>query len=203
MTRPQPIHDAYIELESTRWLWESTEEQVSALIDATIQRIAERDYPFWEDNEEAILQRDRVEREMRRSARFTTLLRAWMIFEHAACWTAEELRHKGQAIGQKRSAEGFMDWAERELSFASTYPFRHELLEWMNLLCQLRNVIVHTDGHTAHMRHQHQAHVDQWLARRQGVLLHEGRLDISEDCVGRILEMTFQAIGSLSEPFRE
>ena len=78
---------------------------MQTLINATIQRIAGQDYPFWEDNEEAILQRDRVELGMRRSSRFTKLIHAWVIFEDAACWSAEERRRQGQAIGKKRSAE--------------------------------------------------------------------------------------------------
>lgn len=200
---PKPLQDAQIELETTQWLWESTEEQAPTLIDATIHRIAEQDYPFWEGNEQAILQRDRVEMGMRRSSRLTTLMHAWIIFEDAACWSAEERRRQGQAIGKKRSGENFVVWAERELSFAANSPYCSELLEWMELLCRLRNVVVHTNGRAAHMARPDRELIDQWVVSKRGVLLNDGRLDISAAFVSSAFRIVSMAIFALSESFRE
>jgi hypothetical protein len=202
---PQALQDAQIELETVKWFWESAEEQVPMLIDATIHRIAERDYPFWEDNEEAILQRDRVEADMRRIARSTAILQAWIIFEDAACWAAEELRRQGQSIGKKRSGESFITWAERELAFCAKSPFRDEILEWMEPLCRLRNAIVHTNGQYTRLKEGEIDKINHWIAGQKFplLLLRDGRIEMTEGFVRAIFMTVSMAIGVLSDPFRE
>lgn len=199
---PQTLQDAQIELETTKWLWESTEAQMPTLIDATIQRIAEQDYPFWEDNEAAILQRDRVDLEMRRISRYTTLLQAWAIFEDAACWTTEERRRQGQTIGKKHSGESFMAWAERELALCANNPWR-DVLEWMEMVCRLRSMIIHANGQYTRLKPPDRERVDQWVVSKQGIQLNEGRLDVSVAFVSTTLSIVSMATFALSEPFRE
>jgi hypothetical protein len=201
---PKPFQDAQIELETTQRLWESTEEQVQTLIDATIQRIAERDYPFWEDNEAAILQRDRVELGMRRSSRATTLLQAWAIFEDAACWCADERRRQGHTIGKKRSGESFTTWAGRELTLCADKPWRDDVLEWMEMLCRLRSMIIHANGQYARMQLPDKERVDQWVAKQDVPLnVTDGRIDVLPGFISTALHVVSMAISGLSEAFRE
>jgi hypothetical protein len=200
---PQALQDAQIELETTRWFWESTEDQVPELIDATIRRIADRDYPFWEDNEEAILQHERTEHEMRRIARSTTLLQVWAIFEDAACWATEERRRQGHAIGMKRSGESFAAWAAREFMFPADTPWDNRTLEWMEMLCRLRNLIIHTNGQYTRMKTSDRERVNEWVASKQGMLLSEGRLEVSTAFVSTTFRVVSSAIFALSKPFCE
>ena len=201
---PQALQDAQIELETTRWLWESTEEQVPLLVDSTIRRIAEQDYPFWEDNEAAILQRERTEQGMQRISRTTTLLQAWAIFEDAACWCAEDRRRQGHTIGKKGSAESFTSWAGRELALYADKPWRDDVLEWLEMLCRLRSMIIHANGQYTRIKHPDKERVDQWVAK-QGVLLKvtDGRIDVLPGFVSAALNAVSMAISALSEAFRE
>jgi hypothetical protein len=195
---PQPLQDAHIEVETVRWLWESTEEQLSELIDATIRRIAERDYPFWEENEAAILQRDHVQESMRRSARAATLLQAWAIFEDAARWAAEERRRRGRPVGSKRAGESFISWAERELLPQADTPFGASALEGLEMLCSLRNALIHTNGQYARMDRATRTRVDELALSGQSVLLREGRLDVSSAFVSGALLAVDWAIAALN-----
>jgi hypothetical protein len=201
---PQALQDAQIELETLQWLWESTEEQMPVLIDATIQRIADQFYPFYEDNEAAILQRERTEHGMQRISRATTLLQAWAIFEDAASWAAEERRRQGHTIGKKRSGESFTTWAGRELTLCADKPWRDDVLEWMEMLCRLRSMIIHANGQYTRMQLPDKERVDQWVAKQDVPLnVTDGRIDVLPGFVSTALHVVSMAISGLSEAFRE
>lgn len=203
---PQRLQDAQVELETIRWLWESTEEQVSSLVDATVQRIRDGSYPFYEDiDEAAILQRERVKAEMRRAARATALIQAWVLFEDVVCWFAEDAQRKGQAVGKRRTGESLTAWAARELSLCANSHWGDEILEWLELLSRLRNLLVHTNGQYSRMQPGDQARVGQWVATRRGVMLRNGRLEVQPHFVEttfRVVSMAIFALSGLLPPKR-
>lgn len=198
---PQPLQEAFVEIETARRLWVSTEEQVATLIDATIRRIADESWPFYEDNEESILQRDETEAGMRRIARSTTVLQAWAIFESAALWAAEERRRLGHPIDAKRSSETFFAWAYREL-LGSQLLLRDTNM-YLETLCSLRNAIIHSNGQYAQMDAASRARVDRLVANDCGVAIVDGRIQISQSFVSGALLSVELALNKLSEPFRE
>lgn len=198
---PQALQDAHVELETTKLLWQSTEEQVALLIDAAIRRIAEENPEFYEENEETILQRDRTDHSMRRIARTTAILQGWAIFEHAACWSADEWRRRGKPIGTKRQGENVSAWAIRELKIGwnlGNSRLHADFLDWMDTLCRLRNILIHTNGQYDALKAPEQERVNQWVASKKGVLLNECRIDLTEHFVKTALDVFSLAVGSLS-----
>jgi hypothetical protein len=215
LPHPQPLRNAQIELETVRWLWESTEEQLPTLIEATFQRILEQD-PFYgnytaediELNRETILPREReqIEAEMRRTARATTLIQAWVIFEDAARWSAGELRRREKNVGKQRPGETFVSWAARDLELFAIHPeqFRVGVLDWMEVLGRLRNILLHTNGRAEHMTASDRELVSQWATSKRGVELQAGQVDVSYSLVTMILNFILPpALYSLIAQFEQ
>jgi hypothetical protein len=197
--------NAGIELDTVRCLWESTEAQAPALIDATFQRLLEEIRPNVEEGDmEAVtvFQHDLAEEGFRRSSRSTALLQAWVIFEETASRCAKELQRRGKVIGKKRPDESFITWAGRELSLFAGNK-QHTQLERMEMLRCLRNIIIHNNGYYKSMKKDDRARVDSWVAKNMGVLLEDGRLHFSAAFIATIFDTVSLALFSLNGLFRE
>jgi hypothetical protein len=141
---------------------------------------------------------------MQRISRATTLLQAWAIFEDAASWAAEERRRQGHPIGKKRSGESFTTWAGHDLALCADKPWRDDVLEWMEMLCRLRSMIIHADGQYTHMQRPDKKRVDQWVAKQDVPLnVTDGRIDVLPGFISTSLHAISMAISGLSEAFRE
>lgn len=200
---PQQLQDACIELETARWLWQSTEDHIATLIDATVERIKDEAYPFYEDvEEETILQRERVEVGMRRTARATAVIQAWVIFEDAAGWVAEELERRGTSVPRRRAAESFAAWAERALSLYKDSVWRRQFAEGLDILCRLRNLLVHVNGQTSRMKPGELDRLSELTSSQWGIRVSEDRLELQPHCVAAMFDVVLLALSELAERLR-
>ncbi|MEN9935517.1 MAG: hypothetical protein RLZZ387_2096 [Chloroflexota bacterium] len=76
------------------------------------------------------------------------------------------------------------------------------MLECLEILCSLRNAIIHTNGQYVRMDAATQTRVDLVVVRNDGVQVREGRLELSSTFVRAALLSAGWAITTLSEPFR-
>lgn len=199
---PQRLQDAQIELETSRRLWETTEEQITSLVDALVHRIKEEEFPFWEHmDEDSILQRDRVTASMLRIARANALIQAWVIFEESLDWASDELRRQGRRIEKRLPGENLVTWAERTLSLCATSPWRDEVLDGLGLLSRLRNMLVHTNGRLSQMRPGDRELVNQLSGGTRGIAHLDDRLEVRPNFITTMFRIASMAIFGLSRLF--